>query len=58
MTTCYNNYIIILLENQLFAPSLKGVVDFLRSLQGKGQTKKYYKSMLLNANTHINFYLI
>ena len=28
------------LENQLFAPTLKGVIDFFRTLQGKGHTKK------------------
>jgi hypothetical protein len=44
-----------MLENQLFAPvrQLAEVIDFLRTLQGKGQAKKINKSMLLVTDTHI-----
>jgi hypothetical protein len=31
------------LENQLFAPTLKGAIDFLHTLQGKGHMKKINK---------------
>jgi hypothetical protein len=44
------------LENQLFAPALKGVIDFLRTLQGKGQTKKINKDILLITDTHFKLF--
>jgi hypothetical protein len=43
-----------MLENQLFAPTLKGVIDFLRILQGKGLTKKINKFICMIPDTHIN----
>jgi len=44
----------MILENQLFAPTLKGVIDFLRTLQGKGLTKKINKLLFKIPDTHIN----
>lgn len=42
----------MVLKNQLFAPTLKGVIDFLRTLQGKGHTKKINKFMFKIADSH------
>ena len=41
-----------MLENQLSAPTLKGVTDFLRTLQGKGQTKKIIDFILFIADNN------
>ena len=45
----------MVLENQLFAPALKGVIEFLRTLQGKGHTKKINKLLFKIPDTHIVF---
>jgi len=43
----------MVLKNQLFAPTLKGVIDFLRTLQGKGHTKEINKSMFKIPESHL-----
>jgi len=43
----------MVLKNQLFAPTLKGVIDFFRTLQGKGHTKKINIFMFKIPDSHI-----
>ena len=46
-----------MLENQLFAPTLKGVIDFLRTLLGKGLTKKINLALNRINDTYNIFYI-
>jgi len=46
------------LENQLFAQSLKGVIDFLCTLQGKGLTKNRSEGELEEVNIKESVFMI
>ena len=47
-----------MLENQLFAPTLKGVIDFLRTLEGMGLMKKINGDFCMITDTHIILFVL